>query len=208
MQPNLLLGLAQRGIERRRVDRIDLAAGKRDLPGMIVEMGGALGQQHRRFVVLDDADQHCGGPDRPLFGDDPQHAIGALVAAWWNDAGVVQPRGTSKVRRALARSKNSADVMSEAGSRFNNGSVAVTSLPCFASAVADPAVNDPSANNQSFKESDMFRRIRHGKKRAGRCHAETWRGHRPFVHPPIQPGHSRAPASLSPRDCCGHADMA
>ncbi len=93
MQTDLLLRLAQRGVERRRIGRIDLAAGKRYLPGVIIEMSGALGQQHRRLLVLDLSLIHRGGCIRDSFRDDPQHVIGALVAARRDDAGVAQPRG-------------------------------------------------------------------------------------------------------------------
>ena len=43
-EADFLLGLAQRGIERRGIGCIDLAARKRDLAGVIVEMRRALGQ--------------------------------------------------------------------------------------------------------------------------------------------------------------------
>src|SRR5260370_7012752 len=48
-KPDLFLGFAQRGIERGSVDGIDLAAGKGNLAGMVVEMRGALRQQDGRL---------------------------------------------------------------------------------------------------------------------------------------------------------------
>ena len=52
VEPDLLLGLAQRRIERRLVGRIDLAARKGDLAGMLFEMRRALGQKHGRLGVI------------------------------------------------------------------------------------------------------------------------------------------------------------
>src|SRR5262249_38947422 len=45
-KPDLFLGLAHGGGGRRRVVRIDLAAGKRDLPGVACELPRALREQH------------------------------------------------------------------------------------------------------------------------------------------------------------------
>ena len=92
IQPDLLLGLAQRGVERRSVGRIDLAAGKGNLAGVIVEMRRALGQQHGRLRMVHHRDQYRGGPHRLLARDDLQHAIGALIAALRNDVGIDQAR--------------------------------------------------------------------------------------------------------------------
>ena len=89
---DLLLGLAQRGVERRSVGRIDLAAGKGNLAGVIVEMGGALRQQHGRLRMVDHRDQYRRGPNRLFARDDLQHAIGAAVAASRNDVGIDQAR--------------------------------------------------------------------------------------------------------------------
>ena len=58
-QPNLLLGLAQRGGDRVGIFLLDAAAGKRDLPGMGGQMRGALGQQHCETMrMVDQRHQH------------------------------------------------------------------------------------------------------------------------------------------------------
>ncbi len=89
-QADLFLGLAQRGVERRGVGRIDLAAGKGNLAGVIVEMRRALRQQHGRLRVVHHRDQDRRGPNRLFAGDDLQHAVGAVIAALRNDVGIDQ----------------------------------------------------------------------------------------------------------------------
>ena len=119
-KPDLLLGLAQGGIERRGVGCVDLAAGKGDLAGVIVQMRRTLGQQHGRLRVIDDRDQHRRGPDR-LFAREiasmrsvPRSPLGGTMPA------SISAGGTSKRSRARARSKNSAE-LNAAGSAFSNG---------------------------------------------------------------------------------------
>ena len=89
---DLFLGLAQCGVERRSIGRIDLAAGKGNLAGVIVEVGGALRQQHGRLRMVDHRDQHRRRPNRLFARDDLQHAIGAVIAAPRDDVGIDQAR--------------------------------------------------------------------------------------------------------------------
>ena len=72
---------AHGSVERRFVMRIDLAAGKCDLSGMIGEVWRALGQQHGRLRPVDDADQHSGRARRDDAGPLPLHRIEFEVAA-------------------------------------------------------------------------------------------------------------------------------
>ena len=59
-QADLLLGLAQRGGERSLVARFDAPARKADLPGVILEVRGALREQHGESVlVIDQRHEHC-----------------------------------------------------------------------------------------------------------------------------------------------------
>jgi hypothetical protein len=81
VESDLFLGFAQRRRTRIGVTIIDLAARKRNLPRVIGQMLRALGEQHRRFGMVDDRDQHRGGTDRPHFGDLPHHRIGIVIAA-------------------------------------------------------------------------------------------------------------------------------
>jgi hypothetical protein len=48
--------LAQRGIERRSIGRIDLAARKGNLAGVVAEMRRALRQQDGRLLAIDHRD--------------------------------------------------------------------------------------------------------------------------------------------------------
>src|ERR1700730_7252790 len=97
IEPDLFPGLAQRSVERRSVGRVDLAAGKRDLAGVVVEVGGALRQQHGRLRMIDDPDQHRGGTDRLFAGDDLEHPLGTAIAAFRNDVGVDEARRNVEV---------------------------------------------------------------------------------------------------------------
>ena len=68
-EPDLLLGLAQRRGERRRVGRLLLAAGEGDLAGVVLEQRGAAGEdQVEPAAALDQRHQHRGGPERPRAG--------------------------------------------------------------------------------------------------------------------------------------------
>src|SRR6185437_2020072 len=70
--------------------RVDLAAGKGDLAGMVVEMGGALRQQHRWLRVIDNRNQHRGGPYRLFARDDLEHPVGPGITARRNDIRIEQ----------------------------------------------------------------------------------------------------------------------
>jgi len=50
-EPDLLLRLAQRGVRRRGIAFLEPAAGKADLPRVVVKVVGAPGQQHRRGLA-------------------------------------------------------------------------------------------------------------------------------------------------------------
>jgi len=60
---------------------------------VIVEMLGALGQQHGRLRMVDHRNQYRRGTDRLFTREDLQHAIGAVIAARRNRAGIGQPGG-------------------------------------------------------------------------------------------------------------------
>ena len=104
---NLLLGLAQRSSGGALVTGIDLAARKRNLPGVVVEMGRALSEQHARLVAFNDWHQHSGQPDRPHRSHSGDHrGIGVLLVVPRDHVGSANPVGTSNVSLSCAREKN------------------------------------------------------------------------------------------------------
>src|SRR5690242_6635717 len=57
-------GFAQRGVERRGIGGVDLAAGKRDLAGVARQIRRTLRQEHGRLGMIDHRNQHRGRPHR------------------------------------------------------------------------------------------------------------------------------------------------
>jgi hypothetical protein len=67
VQSDLFLGLAQSRRDHVRILGIDAAAGETDLPGMVGQMRGALGQDHAFAVFIGhDRHQHGGRIERAL----------------------------------------------------------------------------------------------------------------------------------------------
>lgn len=60
---------------------------------MIVEVRGALRQQHGRLRMVYHRDQNRRGADRLLARQDLQHALGTLIPARGNAAGIGQASG-------------------------------------------------------------------------------------------------------------------
>ena len=60
-EADFLIRFAQGGGFGAGVIRVDAAAGEADLAGVLVQMRGALGQQHRWLRALQEGDQHGGG---------------------------------------------------------------------------------------------------------------------------------------------------
>ncbi len=78
IETNLLLGFAQGGIHRPFVRRLDVPAGKADLPRMVGEVSGPPGQQHRQPIgAIDQRDEHR----RRLQGAERLHAVVEIVVA-------------------------------------------------------------------------------------------------------------------------------
>ena len=91
LQAHFLAGLAQRGIHRRGIGGVDLAAGKGNLPGMAAQVRRTLRQQHGRLGMIDHGDQYRCGAHRLLLRHDLQHAVIAGIAGARNDIGIDQP---------------------------------------------------------------------------------------------------------------------
>ena len=89
---DLLFGLAQRGRSWAFVSGIDLAAGKRNLPGMVSKMSRALSEEHAQLVAFDDRHQDCGRPDRPHCSDGADHrGIGIVLVVPRDNVRVGEP---------------------------------------------------------------------------------------------------------------------
>jgi hypothetical protein len=89
---DLLFGLAQRGCSWAFVSGIDLAAGKRNLPGMVSKMSRALSEQHAQLVAFDDRHQDRGRPDRPHCSDGADHhGIGIVLIMPRDDVRIGEP---------------------------------------------------------------------------------------------------------------------
>ena len=181
VQPDLFLGFAQCRIQRRGVGGIDLAAGKCDLPGMVVEMRRALRQQDGRLVTIDHRDQHRRRAHRLFLGDDLQHAIGADIAGRRNEAGIGQ------CRRHLEAQPRAGAI-----EEFRRTDLRGLGLAHRLVQVAFPHLLGIAPS----------RRIR----RPTSC--RTSRGHRPLAPRPCQPDRNRSPASPWPRDPRARADRA
>ena len=66
LEADLLVRLAQRGRRRIGIAGLGAAAGKADLPRMVVQVVGALRQQHRHLVAQDERHEHRGVGRRAL----------------------------------------------------------------------------------------------------------------------------------------------
>src|SRR4051794_25336887 len=82
---DLLLGLAQRGRSRARINGVDLAAWECNLPSVVHKMRGALREQHRRLLSLNDRNQHGGRSDWPHGGDCRPHCRIGVVSTMAGD---------------------------------------------------------------------------------------------------------------------------
>src|SRR5262245_254619 len=71
VEPDLLNGLAQRGLARRGIAWLGATAGEADLAGMIVQMCGASGEEDGEFVAaVYYRDEHRRRPDLPVFTEE------------------------------------------------------------------------------------------------------------------------------------------
>src|SRR5205085_5777384 len=136
---------AQRGIERGSVGRIDLAARKGNLAGVLGKMHRALRQQYGRLRMVDDRDQDGCGADRLFSRDDLKHPIGAGIAARRNNVGIHQAgRDVETEPRAGALEKL---VRADFGGGGLHPRVALSAaLNCAASAVANNSTDEVAPN--------------------------------------------------------------
>ena len=156
LEADFLLGLAQRGIERRSVGRVDLAAGKGNLAGVVDRCGERCVSSTVGSRMIDHRDQHRRRPDRLLARDDLEHAVVAAVAGPRNDVGIDQAgrHVETQPRRAAREKFRRAD-----RSRLHllqHRLVQSASLTCFASAIAKnsppdsiPNIGSPSTTRSS-----------------------------------------------------------
>ena len=90
---NLLLGLAECGGDGALINGIDLAAGKRNLPGVVSKVRRALGEKYARFVAFNDRHQYRGEPDGPHRGNGCNHGgIGVLLIVGRDHIWIGEPR--------------------------------------------------------------------------------------------------------------------
>jgi hypothetical protein len=76
LQADFLLSLAQRGIHRAGILGLGAATGKADLPGVVFEMRGTLGQQHGEALgARHQWHQHRRRRQRPLLGLQSGHSM-------------------------------------------------------------------------------------------------------------------------------------
>src|SRR6185295_4280667 len=80
VEPDLLMCFAQRSRDWRLIIGIDLAAWKRNLPGVARQRGGAQGQQHGRLRMIDDRYQHGSRTRRCDAGALPHFRIEVEIA--------------------------------------------------------------------------------------------------------------------------------
>src|SRR6478735_9029392 len=146
LEADFLTGLAQRGIERGSVGRIDLAAGKGNLAGVAGEMLRALCQQHGRLRMIDHRDQHRRGPYRLLARDDLEHAVVAFVAGLRNDVGIDQARRHVEIQPRLAAIEELRRTDRSRSHLLQHRLVQSASLTCFASAIAKNSPPDSTPN--------------------------------------------------------------
>src|ERR1700716_425635 len=110
-------------------------------------MRGALRQQHGRLRMVHDRNQHRGGADRPFLRDDLQHAVVARIAAYRNNARVVEPgRNLEAQPRAGAVEKFRRTNVRRAGFCLEHWFVHRASLACSASAIAKNSPADATPN--------------------------------------------------------------
>src|SRR5689334_5606564 len=86
VEGDLLLCLAQRRSKRACITGLNLAAWERNLPCVVHELCGALGEQHRQLWSLNDRDQHSGGSEWPHRGDCSQHCRVSVVVIMARDS--------------------------------------------------------------------------------------------------------------------------